>query len=96
MFQLSRSVQQGWPLAPYLFLFVAKAMGYFLQATNQGTLGLSLPLIQDHELRDIEFANDTSLTIRGNQHSLTLAPLCIDKFCLASRGLIIWNKLKGL
>ena len=95
MFQLSRSVRQGCALAPYLSLFVAEAMGYFLQATSQGTLGLFLPIRQDHELLDTEFVDDTASTVRGDQHALSLASLSIDKFCLASGGLVNWNKSKG-
>ena len=74
---------------------MAEAMGYFLQATGQGTLGLPLPLRQDHELLDTEFANDTSLTVRGDQHNLTLAFLSIDKIYLASERLLNLNKSKG-
>ena len=51
------------PLAPYLFLFVAEAMGYYFQATSHGTLGLSLPLCQERELLDTEFGDGTSVIV---------------------------------
>ena len=34
-------------------------------------------------------------TIRGDQHNLTLAPLSMNKFCVALGGLVNWNKSKG-
>ena len=54
-FALSRSVRQGCPLAPFLFLFFAEAMSGYLSAQDVGLQGLSLP-IRDEELLDSEFA----------------------------------------
>ena len=65
-FQISRSVRQGFSLVPYLFLFLAEDMGYYLHATDHATLDLSLPLRKEHALLDIDIANDTSMTIKGD------------------------------
>ncbi len=49
-FQLAKSVRQGCPLAPYLFIFVTDVLGYLLADPKHGVEGLSLPkggLIRD-------------------------------------------------
>lgn len=51
---LSRSIRQGCPLAPFLFLFFAEAMSCYLTAQEVGLQGLSLPL-RDETLLDSEF-----------------------------------------
>jgi len=40
-FQLARSIRQGCPLAPFLYLFIADSLGYVLE--QQGFEGLKLP-----------------------------------------------------
>ena len=67
-----------------------------MQVTSQGTLGLFVPLTQDHELLDIVFADEASFIVRVDHHSLTLDSLSIDKFCMASGGLVNWIKSKSL
>jgi hypothetical protein len=42
-FKLSRSVRQGCPLAPYLFVLVADVLGHMLDDTNYNVEGLTLP-----------------------------------------------------
>ena len=46
-FSISRSVRQGCPLAPTLFLFFAEAMSSFLAAQDTGLQGLRLPVRED-------------------------------------------------
>jgi hypothetical protein len=49
-FQLARSVRQGCPLAPYLFIVATDALEYMLDDPKYGVEGLSLPkggLIKD-------------------------------------------------
>ena len=62
-FTLERSVHQGCPLAPYLFLFFAEAMAHFLRAPTTGLLGMRLPIRDDAELLDSEYADDTALYV---------------------------------
>lgn len=72
---------------------------YFLHATSHGTLGLSLPLRQEHELDHLSFLSLFLLSLhlqscsfkRGDQHRLTLVASSIDKLCLASGGLVSWK-----
>lgn len=54
---LSRSVQQGCPLAPFLFLFFVEAMScYLLTQDVVGLQGLSFP--SEMEFPDSELADD--------------------------------------
>ena len=63
-FQWTRLVQQGYPLAPTLFLFFSKAMSWYLSSCEVGLQGLRLP-IQGEDLLDAEFADDTAMYLEG-------------------------------
>ena len=59
-FQLQRSVRQGCPLAPYLYLFVTEAFSTYLQAPSNGLRGLPIPNATEDLLLS-ECADDTVL-----------------------------------
>ena len=63
-FILSRSVGQGRPMAPYLFIFLAEVMSSYLSDVVVGIQGLRIPHSTE-ELLDTEFADDTSLYVQG-------------------------------
>jgi hypothetical protein len=89
--QLSRSVRQGCPFAPFLFLFFAEALHMYLTAANINLQGLRLPL-QEGSLLDAEFANDTGLYLDGNLENLSRVENALEIFCQGSGALINWNK----
>ena len=93
-FKLSRSVRQGCPLAPFLFLFFAEAMSIYLTATTTGLQGLSLP-VTGEEILDAEFADDIGLFLKGTKSNLQQAEMAIDTFCKASGAKINWSKTVG-
>ena len=68
-FQISRSVRQGCPLAPYLFLFFAEAMSLFFIAKEVGLKGIATSL-DGTNVVDVEFADDTSLYLDGQINNL--------------------------
>ena len=63
-FTLERLVCQGCPLAPYLFLFFAEAMPHFLRAHSTNLRGMRLPIRDDVEFLDSEYADDTACMCR--------------------------------
>ena len=63
-FRLSRSVRQGCPMAPYLFLLFANAMSIYLSTPTVGVQGITLPNSSE-EMLDSEFADDTILYVKG-------------------------------
>ena len=58
-FDLSHSVRQGCPLAPFLFLLFAKVMCIFLATQDVGLQDLQMPICKE-ALLDAKFANNTS------------------------------------
>lgn len=66
---MSRSVRQGYPLAPTLILFFVEAMSNYLLVEGVGLQGLKLP-IRGEELLDDEFANDTTMYLWGQMANL--------------------------
>ena len=94
-FRLSRSVRQGCPLAPFLFLFVAEAMSTFLTAQDTGLRGLQLPIRTAEELLDSEFADDTAVYLQGGEENLRRFASAMERFCRASGALINWHKSCG-
>ena len=94
-FRIERSVRQGCPLAPFLFLFVAEAMHVFLTSQEAGLQGIRLPITL-HELVDVEFADDTALYMHGSLQNLKRLELGLQTFCKASGAKINWNKSMAL
>lgn len=58
-FKLERSVRQGCPLAPYLFILATGVLGYMLEDPKYGIEGLALP--RGAQIKDQTFADDTAL-----------------------------------
>lgn len=89
-FTLQRSVRQGCPLAPYLYLSVADVLGHMLDDETRGLTGLRLP---DGTLASNSmFADDTSLYLVGEAANLNTAMNILDIFCTASGAKLNWNK----
>jgi hypothetical protein len=67
-FQLQRSVRQGCPLAPDLFILATNVLGHMLGDPKYGVEGLSLP--RGGLIRDQTFADDTALYLQGSPANL--------------------------
>eukprot|EP00250_Pteridium_aquilinum_P015467 c22598_g1_i1 orf=254-919(-) len=91
LFELTRSVRQGCPFAPFLFLFFAEALSMYLTAEEVGLRGIQLP-VRGEDLLDSEFADDTGLYLHGQEANLQRAEQSLQVFCEASGALINWRK----
>jgi hypothetical protein len=68
-FKLSRSVRQGCPLAPYLFILATDVLGHMLQDDLKHKVeGLTLP--KGDYVRDQTFTDDTTFYLKGTQSNL--------------------------
>ena len=83
-FTLERSVCQGCPLAPYLFLFFVEAMAHFLRARSAGLRGMRLPIRDDAELLDLDYADDMAMYVQDNIEALERVRLDLETFYLAT------------
>ena len=67
-FSISRSMRQGCPLAPFLFLLVSEAFSVHLNSQQVNIKGLAFPFVDVGV--DSEFAYDTTLYIHASQFNL--------------------------
>jgi len=81
-FQLARSVRQGCPLAPYLFILATDVLGYMMVDPKHGVEGLSL--LRGSLIRDQTFADDTALYLQGSPANMGRAQKVLKTFCHAS------------
>ena len=93
-FSLSRSVRQGCPMVPYLFLLFAEAMSSFLNADATGLQGLRLSSMLT-QLLDSEFADDTALYMKGSVLNLNKLKKALEVFCIGLGAKLNSNKTVG-
>ena len=92
-FPISRSVRQGCPLAPFLFLLVSEAFSVHLNSEDVNIERLALPV--SYAAVDSEFADDTALYVQASRLNLAQVQKAVDNFSDASGALINWNKSSG-
>ncbi|MCO5568124.1 hypothetical protein L7F22_021820 [Adiantum nelumboides] len=95
-FELSRSVRQGCPLKPYLFLIVAETMSDFIRVHEPALRGLLMPVLDEPELIDQEYADDTLLLLHYTPDVLDTIRYALEVFCVASGARINWDKSYGI
>ncbi len=88
-FLITRSVRQGCPLAPFLYLFFTEALHTYINAQVTGIRGLIMPSSEE-EILDAEFADDTTLYLDGDISNLNRARSSLSTFCCASGAFINW------
>lgn len=93
-FRLQRSVRQGCPLAPYLFLLTVDVLGQMLQHPGCQVQGLRLP--DNTIITNQMFADDTLLLLDGTRDNLDRALNVITRFGAASGAKLNLHKSIGL
>jgi len=85
-FPLARSVKQGCPFSPYLFILATDVLGHMLDDHRFGVEGLALP--RGGKITDQTFADDTALYLQGTRENMERAQKVLDIFCKASEAKI--------
>jgi hypothetical protein len=93
-FKLERSVRQGCPLAPYLFLLTVDVLGQMLQHPDCQVKGLRLPY--NTSITNQMFADDTLLVLEGNPANMDRAISVITRFGATSGAKLNLHKSIGL
>lgn len=90
---LRRSIRQGCPLAPLLFVIVADALGWLIRdaITAGHTNGLNIPGAQQ-DLCLQQFADDTNAFLQNDPQTTTCFLKCLDTLCKASGSVVIHSK----
>lgn len=93
-FSLQRSVRQGCPLAPYLYLLAGDVLGHMLDDPNKLLKGLTLP--DGRTTNNQMYADDTALYIQGNEANLNTAMNILTLYCVESGAKLNWRKSVGI
>ena len=70
-------------------------MAHFLRARTTGLRGMRLPIRDDADLLDSEYADDTALYVQDDIDSLERVRHSLEVFCLAAGAKINWHKSVG-
>ncbi len=89
-FKLTKSVRQGCPLAPYMFILVMDVLGHMLDDPKHEIEGLHLP--KGGCVRDQTFTNDIALYLKGSLSNLSKAWVVLKLFYLAYGAKVNWGK----
>lgn len=82
MMELQRSMRQGCPLAPYLFLLTVDVLGHMLQDPTHGILAMFLP--NGPQSTSQMFTNDTTFYLAWSKEDIETTMAMLHKFGAAS------------
>ncbi|XP_059069967.1 uncharacterized protein LOC131859829 [Cryptomeria japonica] len=83
-FPLGRSIRQGCPLAPALFVIASEALYYILRDSSLSLEVRGIFLPNDEELINCQFADDTALFFELTKNNFKNLQGKLDVFCSAS------------
>jgi hypothetical protein len=92
-FEIHRSVRQGYPLAPYLYLFILDVLSYMINDPVYGVNGLTLP--DGTTIRIQCFADDIALYLQGTHDNMERTFQVIETFYNASGAKLNWDKFSA-
>jgi hypothetical protein len=93
-FPLGRSLRQGCPLSPYLFILATDVLGHMLDDHRFGVKGLALS--GGGKITDQTFVDDTALYLQGTCDNMERTQKVLDTFCRASGTKINWHKTAAI
>jgi len=82
--ELQRSVRQGYPSAPYLFLLTMDVLGHMLQDPTHGVLVMLLP--NGAQSTSQMFTNDTAFYLARSKENIEKTMAMFHKFGVVSRA----------
>jgi len=91
---LHRSSHQGCPLAPYLYVLAADALGYLLEVARIQGQVKGIRLTDNSEMVNNHFVDDSLLSVNAEQGSVEGAISCLNTFCTASDSVVNNHKTK--
>jgi hypothetical protein len=89
-FKLARSVRQGCPLIPYMFILAMNVLGHMLDDPKHEIEGLRRP--KGGCVRDQTFVDNTALYFKVSPSNLSKVRAILELFCLASGAKVNWGK----
>ena len=91
--KLQKSIRQGCPLAPLLFVIAADALGWLVQDKMQHGLIKGIPVEGfPNDLCLEQFADDTNALLLNDPSNLDQFLMCLELFCRASGSVINHHK----
>lgn len=93
-FELQRSVRQGCPLAPYLFILASDVLGYMLENPKYKIQGFRTP--KGNIITSQMSADDTAIYLQVSKDNLNNMMIAMESFCKASGAKINWHKSRAI
>lgn len=87
-FLLGRSIRQGCPLAPALFVIVVESLFYILRDSSYSLDVRGLYLPNNEELLNSHFADDTAIFLELSENNFKNLQVKLDLFCVISSAKI--------
>lgn len=96
LFDIERGVRQGCPLAPYLFLIIAKVLNVMVtkEMVDGNVQGISLPFHGQQQIM-AQYADDTSFTLLGEEPKVKFLINTLKSICMATGLILNWSKSCG-
>ena len=91
-FPLVRSIRQGCPLAPALFVIASKALFYILRDNTLSPTVKGITLSDDKDLINCQFADDTFLFFEASESNFKAMISKLNFFCKISRARLSHSK----
>jgi hypothetical protein len=92
-FNITRGVHQGCSLVPYFFLLIGEVLNIQVHKASleRRIVGIKLPTVPIFQVIS-QYADDTTLFIRGEERFVQNSVELLDNFCSISGLLINWLK----